>query len=349
MTETQHPVKSPSWWPYGLSLALLYVTFPLIWMGGLVTTYDAGMAVPDWPSTYGYNLFLYPWSSWFWGPWDLFVEHGHRLLASFAGVLAIALLIAVHLREPRIWVRRYAWGALALVILQGVLGGARVVLDQRVLAMIHGCVGPLFFMYVGAMAIFTEPHWHRAEPYKTQAGAKLNQLMWTTLALSFIQLILGANLRHIRVDASATVFSVIAMFHVVLALVVVFHAVLLWVRSRHADIHKLVRGGCTRVASLAILQLGLGVATWTMKYGWPTWLPQMAFAQRMVVENEGLAQSMTVTAHMAMGSMLLVHCLVACVRGLRIMRAPAPEGTDETDDAAAALLRSTSQVQECIA
>ena len=69
-------------WPHRLAVALACATFPLIWVGGLVTTYDAGMAVPDWPGTYGYNLLLYPWQTWIAGPWDLFIEHGHRLLGA---------------------------------------------------------------------------------------------------------------------------------------------------------------------------------------------------------------------------------------------------------------------------
>ena len=76
-------------------MVLACATFPLVWVGGLVTTTDAGMAVPDWPSTYGYNLFLYPWQTWLAGPWDLFVEHGHRLLASAVGMLTIGLLIVL--------------------------------------------------------------------------------------------------------------------------------------------------------------------------------------------------------------------------------------------------------------
>ena len=71
---------------------MVCATFPLIWVGGLVTTYDAGMAVPDWPNTYGYNLFLYPWQTWLYGPWDLFIEHGHRLLGSLVGMLTIGLV-----------------------------------------------------------------------------------------------------------------------------------------------------------------------------------------------------------------------------------------------------------------
>ncbi len=74
---------------YRWAVSVAIVTFPLIWIGGLVTTYDAGMAVPDWPGTYGYNLWLYPWTTWLFGPFDLFVEHGHRLLATVVGMLTI--------------------------------------------------------------------------------------------------------------------------------------------------------------------------------------------------------------------------------------------------------------------
>ncbi|MCA9176024.1 MAG: COX15/CtaA family protein [Planctomycetales bacterium] len=344
--------KTPSWLPYGLSLALLYVTFPLIWMGGLVTTYDAGMAVPDWPSTYGYNLFLYPWSSWIGGPWDLFVEHGHRLLASLAGLIAIALVVVTQRYEPRAWVRRFAVGALALVILQGVLGGARVLLDQRTVAMVHACVGPLFFMYAGAMACFTEPAWRQVEQrLPTSAGSKATRLAWITLGLAFVQLVLGANLRHIRVDASAATFRAFALFHIGMAFVVLGHAVALAIRGRHPDVPKLVRGGCTRVAVLVTLQVALGVATWTMKYGWPIWLPTPAFAHGLVVLNEGLIQSMTVTAHMAIGSMILIHTLVAAVRGSRMM-SDVPvlaAGEAEQSSVVSRFASEGSQLQECVA
>ena len=117
-------------WPYRLSVALALVTFPLIWVGGLVTTYDAGMAVPDWPGTYGYNLLRYPWQTWIAGPWDLFIEHGHRLLGATAGLLAISLVVVVLVRERRSSLVVAAFGALGLVIFQGALGGMRVLLDE---------------------------------------------------------------------------------------------------------------------------------------------------------------------------------------------------------------------------
>ena len=118
----------------------------------MVTTYKAGMAVPDWPTTYGYNLFLYPWKTWIFGPWDLFIEHGHRLFASAVGMLTIVLCVLLwKTAQPR-WLRVLGFVALAAVIFQGVLGGLRVVLAERTLAMLHGCTGPAFFAFTAALA-----------------------------------------------------------------------------------------------------------------------------------------------------------------------------------------------------
>ena len=108
-----------------------------------MTTYDAGMAVPDWPNTYGYNLFLYPWQTWVYGPWELFIEHGHRLFGSLVGMMTIGL-VAVGLVVPdrARWCAGWPWRRWRRVIFQGVLGGMRVIDDEVQLAKIHGCVGP---------------------------------------------------------------------------------------------------------------------------------------------------------------------------------------------------------------
>src|SRR5262245_12166374 len=179
-------------WPQRLAVALALVTFPLIWVGGLVTTYDAGMAVPDWPGTYGYNLLRYPWQTWLAGPWDLFIEHGHRLLGATAGLLAIALVAAVLYTDRRRWLIAASIGALALVIFQGLLGGARVVFDARLVAMIHGCVGPLFFAYLAGLVVVTSSWWASAPDLSAPSGARLVRAAWTTAAIVYLQLVLGA-------------------------------------------------------------------------------------------------------------------------------------------------------------
>ena len=113
------------------------------------------MAVPDWPGTYGHNMFLFPVAEWLGGPWDLFLEHGHRLLGATVGLITLGLVAAVWRLpvEPR--VRWLAVAALVLVVVQGGLGGARVLLDDTTVAKVHACTGPLFFAVAVALAALT--------------------------------------------------------------------------------------------------------------------------------------------------------------------------------------------------
>ena len=177
-----------------MAVALCCATFPLIWIGGLVTTHDAGMAVPDWPNTFGYNLFLYPYSEWFAAPWDLFIEHGHRLLAAAVGLLTIVFVIVVWRLDKRRWMRVAALLALALVVAQGVLGGMRVLFDARTIAMIHGCVGPLFFTYCVLLATLTSQRWKETSAEKLPPSGAATAIAIALLA--YVQLLLGAQLRH---------------------------------------------------------------------------------------------------------------------------------------------------------
>src|SRR5262245_31831078 len=202
-------------WPHRLAVALALVTFPLIWVGGLVTTYDAGMAVPDWPGTYGYNLLLYPWQSWLAAPWDLFIEHGHRLLGSAAGLVSIVLVAVVMLFDRRRWLVLAAWGALALVVFQGVLGGARVLLDERLVALLHGCFGPLFFAYVGGLIVATSRWWQDASASEDATCRNLLRATAVTAVLAYVQLVLGALVRHVPLTASPQVFRAALLLHLI--------------------------------------------------------------------------------------------------------------------------------------
>src|SRR3954464_8165261 len=105
-----------------IALFTAAATFPLIFMGGLVTSHGAGMSVPDWPNSYGYNMFMFPPSKWVGG---IFYEHTHRLMATVVGMLSIVLAIAAWKLESRKWVRWLAYGVLGVVIIQGILGGLR--------------------------------------------------------------------------------------------------------------------------------------------------------------------------------------------------------------------------------
>ena len=129
------------------------------------------MAVPDWPGTYGYNLFLYPWQTWFFGPWDVFIEHGHRLLGAAVGFIAIGLVVVTWWCDSRNWMKWLAVAALVLVILQGVLGGQRVLQNTKQLAQIHGIVGPTFLGLATAILVMTSRWWHDHQPQRRAAGA----------------------------------------------------------------------------------------------------------------------------------------------------------------------------------
>src|SRR5919108_3165242 len=129
-------------WPHRLAVILACATFPLLFIGGLVTSKGAGLAVPDWPTTFGYNMFLYPWSKMV---GNIFYEHSHRLAASAVGLLTIALALVLWLRERRSWLRWLGVAALLLVIFQGIIGGLRVILLENVLAMVHAALAQLFF------------------------------------------------------------------------------------------------------------------------------------------------------------------------------------------------------------
>ena len=111
----------------------------LITLGGQVTTRVAGMAVPDWPGTFGQNMFLYPWSSMTRSMY-VFLEHSHRLVASGVGLITLVVTFLVFLTQPKGWARRLAVAASVLVVCQGVLGGQRVIQASWVLGLCHGCL-----------------------------------------------------------------------------------------------------------------------------------------------------------------------------------------------------------------
>jgi cytochrome c oxidase assembly protein subunit 15 len=96
LTHTPAPKHQPAL--FCLALATTCATFPLIFMGGLVTSHGAGLSVPDWPNSYGYNMFTFPPSKWVGG---ILYEHTHRLMATVVGVLSIALAICAWKLEFR--------------------------------------------------------------------------------------------------------------------------------------------------------------------------------------------------------------------------------------------------------
>jgi cytochrome c oxidase assembly protein subunit 15 len=170
-------------------------TFLLLVLGGLVTSHEAGMSVPDWPTTYGYNMFLFPLHLW---QCNIFYEHTHRLLASLVGCLTTILTVWLWLREPRVWLRWLGMCAFFAVVLQGLLGGLRVTLLKDQIGIVHATLAQSFFVLVTLIAIFVSGVGTKLVNciQATRTSAFLRRLTAATTVLILTQLILGATMRH---------------------------------------------------------------------------------------------------------------------------------------------------------
>ncbi len=325
-------------------MLLVCVTFPLIWVGGLVTTHTAGMAVPDWPSTYGYNLFLYPWQQWFFGPWDLFVEHGHRLLGAMSGLVTIGLLVSLWRCEDRRWIKWLGVVALLAVVGQGLLGGMRVVLDARQLAKIHGCVGPAFFALCVAMAMFTSRRWRHPKFIQSSSTAsRIRVLACGTLVLAYVQLVLGAHLRHLPLGFDRHDFRATLLMHLFVACALVVQGfALAWRAGRwHRHTVGLYRPAVA-LAMLLVAQIALGCGTWITNYGWPVWFDRWDIAGSFTIETNGQLQSLTTTAHVAMGSLILATALMTVLASFRFLVRPTPATVSTQTEPAPMTLETVS-------
>lgn len=303
---------------YRLAVVLTTIVFPLIWVGGLVTTYDAGMAVPDWPGTYGWNMFAYPVSTWLFGPFDLLVEHSHRLLGALAGFLSIGLVIQAWRFDHRRWFKYWCVGVLFAVIIQGALGGARVVLDQRTIAMIHGCTGPLFFAIATATAVMSSRWWIERRP--TELSGMNKWVLWGAtglLASAYLQLIVGAQLRHLTGAVPIKLFKLFVHSHLTMAGVVFLLAVVTAIATVCTKrIGPKIRRPALLAVGLVGIQILLGVGTWVVNYALP-WEEVNASLATYTILAKGFWESLIVTAHVATGSLIISLSVIVALRAWR--------------------------------
>src|SRR5437870_11025657 len=176
-------------------------TLLLICSGGMVTSKNVGLAVPDWPTTFGYNMFLFPISKWVGG---ILFEHTHRLMGSLVGFLTILLAVWLWLSEDRQWVRKLGVIALAGVILQGILGGLRVTMMKDEIGIFHACVAQAFLGLLVVIALVTTHFWRRLanQPIDLQKFAALKAVAIAIALAIYVQLALGATMRHQHRDLS---------------------------------------------------------------------------------------------------------------------------------------------------
>lgn len=284
-----------------------FCTFLLIIAGALVTSNDAGLSVPDWPTsfhhwpvTYGYfTVPLVGGIRW---------EHGHRILAQFIGLLTIVLAIWTSKVDRRPWMRKLGWTALATVIAQGVLGGITVLhfLPPSVSAA-HATLGQTFFCLIVALWLLTGRTW--VQDPRMQLPTKRPSLPWLATAAAacvYVQLILGAAFRH---------HGIKLLPHIISAAVVTF--VLLWtvvrVLSEYALVQQLRRPALMLLA-LLMVQLTLGFGAWLTRVEWGREAPQ-----------PGMAMVYATVAHVAVGALLLATTIVLAIQAWRHVAIPTAE------------------------
>lgn len=178
---------------HAYAIALSVCTYLLLFAGGMVTSTNSGLSVPDWPTTFGHNMFMFPPSMMKGG---IFYEHGHRLFASLVGLLTVGLCALMWARESRLWLKWTSTAALLLVVIQGVLGGLTVKFKLPMpVSAAHACTAELFFMLTVLMSFATSRAW-RAAPRAEIRWGLAETLAAAFCAAVFLQILVGAVMRH---------------------------------------------------------------------------------------------------------------------------------------------------------
>lgn len=288
--------------PHRVALAAAVLTWPLLLVGGSVTVYRVGMAVPDWPTTFGMNMFLFRfWES----SWGVFIEHGHRLYGSLVGLACIILAVWFLAAEPRRWLKVLGVGALVAVILQGILGGYRVRMNSTELAFIHGCTAQAFFALMVALCVFTGRQW--SDPRTIGVGpdpSHLRRRAAVTAFLVYVQITLGAWLRHYGTPTALVV-------HAVIAAAVWGHVVALsWRIEGYRDRVPSLVPSARFMAVCAFVQVALGIVAWA-------WLRPFDGIARTVTTQQAFVR----IAHQGVGALLLAASVVLTLRAFRELTA----------------------------
>ncbi len=278
-------------------------TFFLIIAGALVTSHDAGLATPDWPLSNG-QFFPKMVGNLFW-------EHGHRMIATTVGILTIALMVYILVKEKRSWVRKLGVVALVGVIVQGLLGGLTVKLMLPLaVSTAHATLAQLFFCTTVSLAVFTSRSWMQATPIAEEKGSlPLRYLCTAALVTIFLQLVIGATLRHSATwDEHLPTELILAHVGGALAVTLTLGGTGLTVLRRHKGIRFLTRPATVGLV-LLVVQLFLGLAAYLVRAASPN-------------DPQPLNPMVGVTvAHVACGALVFVTTIVLTLRTYKVLPA----------------------------
>lgn len=301
--------SSYSPWLHRVAWFTAGATFLLIVIGGIVTSTESGLAVPDWPTSFGYNMFTYPLSEMVKNPKILY-EHSHRLMGSLVGLLTITLFVMLLVKDSRNWIKWLGFAALIGVSVQGVLGGLRVTELNLNFAIVHACLAQAFFALLCGICWFTSRDWienqNLSESIVDNVSAKkLRRLSLITTCLIYVQLIFGAILRHTgsRLDA-----------HLLFAFLVALHIFLLTRRFFNTgdNTQKIGQSLPLLLLGLLAVQLMLGIGAYITKL---TTFGATASA---------LLTDIVTTAHVAVGALMLVSSFVITLKIYRFTNTTIP-------------------------
>jgi len=296
-------------------------TFFLIIAGALVTSHDAGLATSDWPLSNG-QVFPKMVGNLFW-------EHGHRMVATTVGILTIVLLIYILRREQRSWVRKLGIFALLAVIAQGLLGGLTVKLMLPLaVSAAHATLAQLFFCTTVSLAIFTSRSWISAEPLAPEEKGilPLRYLCTAALVTIFVQLILGATLRHSATwDRQLPTDLVLTHIGGALAVLIALGIAATTTLRRHKGETFLTRPALLALI-LLVVQLFLGLAAYMARLQSPN-------------DPQPLNPMIGITvAHVACGALVFATTIVLTLRTYRVL--PSQASAWETGSSLKAELRT---------
>ena len=295
-----------------LAWTLPVATLPLITAGGLVTAWGAGLAVPDWPSSFGYNMFLLPLSQMQGGT---FYEHAHRLMGTLVGLTSLTLALYLTFHDRRGWVKTFAWILFVCVCLQGLLGGLRVtgrltsdidaaaMRPSTALAIVHGVFAQLVFALMAGLACACSRIWQsNAQPLRTPAAQTDYVFTAALVLLMVVQLVLGALLRHL---------NLFVILHITNSVFVTLLALASGVRAWgiYEGARPIQRAGLV-VVVIVFAQLTLGLFALILRHP--------------LAVHPTASHAIFTTLHQANGALLMAACIVLLFWTFRLARFPAP-------------------------